>query len=209
MAATADGDKFFVDDPMILFTHPQLIPSNSMSTNEKLNALARLAIIVGVILYFMQYEHWAIFLIASLLAIILLKVYYSKNRESFSLVPTYANPDFQTTTVAPIFAEEQQIIPPAYDLYMNDAPDVSFQSPLNPQSYPYAQMLTKSNLLPSDEYASHMLNGGPKEAREYVNGAFIRNTLAFRDNMTRLMKKRLQRRFRQTTYDSFSPYHSY
>jgi hypothetical protein len=207
--AADSGDKFFIDDPMILFTHPQLVPGGSMTSNEKLNALARLAIIVGIILYFMQYEHWAIFLIASILAIILLKVYYSKNKENFTLVPTYPNPDMQTTTVAPIFAEEQQIIPPAYDLYVNDAPDTSYMAPLIPQNYPYGVFMSKSNLLPSDEYASHMLNGGPKEAREYVNGAFIRHTLAHRDNMTRLMKKRLQRRFRQTTNDSFSPFHSY
>jgi hypothetical protein len=55
-----------------------------------------------------------------------------------------------------------------------------------------------------------MLNGGPKQAREYVNSAFTRHTLAYRDNLTRLYKKRLARRFRNSNvYDTFSPYSSY
>lgn len=207
-----EEEKFFVDSPLVLVTNIYLFPKADMSLNSKLNALARLCIVISGALYYMKYEHWLTFLIGSLLAIVLLKVYYTNQgkKEDFTLVPTYPNPDMNTTTVAPLFAEEWQIEPPAYDLYTNTPPDVSFQAPPSPQVYPYMQLLTKSNLLPSDEYASHMLNGGPKQAREYVNGAFMRHTLAHRDNMTRLYKKRLANRFRNSTvYDTFSPYSSY
>lgn len=207
-----DHEKFFVDNPLILITHIRLFPTANMTVDEKLNALARLCIVISAGLYFMKYEHWLTFLIASILAIVLLKVYYSRNegKEDFTLVPTYPNPDMQTTTVAPLFAEEQQLIPPAYDLYTNTPPDVSFQEPPTPQVYPYSQYLSRTNLLPKDSYACDMLNGGPKQAREYVNGAFLRHDLAYRDNMSRLYKKRLQRRFRHdTVWDAFSPYHSY
>lgn len=130
-------------------------------------------------------------------------------REDFTLVPTYANPDMHTTTIAPLFSEEWQIYPPAYDVYVNTPPDVTFKAPLQPQLYPYGQYLTRTNLLPSDEYATHTLNGGPRQAREYVNSAFLRHSLGFRENMTRLYKKKLARRFRGSCGDVFSPFNSY
>jgi len=209
------SEKFFVDDPCVLFTNIRLFPLAGMTKDEKLNALTRLSIAIAAVLYFMQYEYWLTFLILSILIIVLLK-YASKDaeaatatKEDFTLVPTYASPDLQTTTVAPLFAEEWQIYPPAYDLYVNTAPSVKFEEPLMPQSYPYGQYLTRTNLLPSDEYATHMLNGGPRQAREYVNGAFLRHELGFRENMTRLYKKKLARRFRHNCNDTFSPFQSY
>lgn len=215
----SEKEKFFIDDPCVLFTNIRLFPLASMTKDEKLNALTRLSIAIAIVLYFMQYEFWLTFLILAILIIVLLKYATNKGetngntntstKEDFTLVPTYANPDLQTTTVAPLFAEEWQIYPPAYDLYVNTPPVVNFQEPLMPQSYPYGQYLTRTNLLPSDEYATHMLNGGPRQAREYVNGAFLRHTLAHRDNMTRLYKKKLARRFRHNTNDTFSPYQSY
>jgi len=75
--------------------------------------------------------------------------------------------------------------------------------------YPYGQYLTRTNLLPSDEEATHMLNGGPRQAREYVNSNFARHTIAFRENMTRLYKKKLARRFRSNNNDVFSPFQGY
>lgn len=209
-----EKEKFFVDDPCVLFTNIRLFPLANMTKDEKLNALTRLSIAIAAILYFMQYENWLTFLILAILIVVLLKYASTKGeqqtKEDFTLVPTYASPDLHTTTVAPLFAEEWQIYPPAYDLYVNTPPVVKFEEPLMPQSYPYAQYLTRTNLLPSDEYATHMLNGGPRQAREYVNGAFLRHELAHRENMTRLYKKKLARRFRHTnTNDTFSPFQSY
>lgn len=210
---------FWVDDPCVLFRNVRIFPLPDMTKTEKLNALTRLTIVVSGVLYTLQYEYWFTFLVLSLLSILLLKYAMkgtakdgSDAKEDFTLVPTYANPDYHTTTVAPLFAEEWQIYPPAYDLYENQAPTgLTFQEPLNPQSYPYGQFLTRTNLLPSDEYGTHMLNGGPKQAREYVNTSFIRHDMAFREEMTRLHKKSLARRFRHNggLNDTFSPYSSY
>ena len=204
------GEPFFIEDPCILLSHIRLLPTAGMTLNEKLNALARIVIVIAIGLYVMKYDNWLVFLIAAMLGIVMLKVYFSRgDKEGFTLVPTYANPDMQTTTVAPLFAEEWSIIPPAYDLYVNTPPKVGYEEP-EPRLYPYGQFLSPTNLLPSDEQAIRMLNGGDKQAREYVNGAFIRHTLAARDNFTRIYKKRLARRFRHNnTYDTFSPFHSY
>lgn len=210
------GEKFFVDDPCVLFTNIRIFPLAEMTKDEKLNALTRLSLVIAAILYFMQYEYWLTFLVIAILIVVLLKYAVKKDeaatiKEDFTLVPTYASPDMHTTTVAPLFAEEWQVYPPTYDTYTNTTTPVHFEEPLTPQSYPYGQYLTRTNLLPSDEYATHMLNGGQRQAREYVNGAFLRHEMAYRENMTRLYKKKLDRRFRNTSpgNDTFSPFHSY
>ena len=113
----------------------------------------------------------------------------------------------------PTYAEEWQIPPPAYDLYTNvpytGAEADTFEAPMRPQSYPYGQYLTNTNLMPGDEYYTRMGCGGARTAREYVNSTFLRHDLARRENMTRLYKKQLSRRFRNNTNDTFSPFVSY
>lgn len=226
------AEKFWTEDPCTLLTNIRLFPMKDMTRDEKLNAITRLAIAGSAAMYFMKYDYWFTFLLLALLAIVLMKFCVKQEgftmstgtgetlvdgvdavgeglREDFTLVPTYANPDMHTTTIAPLFSEEWQVYPPAYDIYVNTPPDVTFKAPLNPQSYPYGQYLTRTNLLPSDEYATHTLNGGPRQAREYVNSAFLRNTLAYRENMSRLYKKKLARRWRNSCNDTFSPFNSY
>jgi Family of unknown function (DUF5762) len=215
-------EKFWTEDPCILLSNLKFLPTADMTRDEKLNALTRLTLIVAAGFYFAKYEFWFTFLIIAILLIVLLKYAGVKDKsapegdkeetekEEFTLTPTYASPDLHTTTLAPLFSEEWQIYPPAYDIYVNDPdPNVTFQEPLNPQMYPYGQYLTRTNLLPSDEYGTHMLNGGPRQAREYANSAFVRHRLGFQENMTRLYKKKLARRFRNNTQDTFSPFQSY
>lgn len=232
-------EKFWAEDPCILLTNIRLFPLADFTQDEKLNALTRLAIAISAVLYFMKYEFWFTFLILALLGIILVKYgHMTKDNftqkkdstigeavstgagegaiagetplvEDFTLVPTYASPDMHITTIAPIFSEEWQVYPPAYDILVNTPPDVTFEEPLQPQSYPYGQYLTRTNLLPSDEYGTHMLNGGTKQARSYINSRFLAHDLAFRDNMTKLYKKKLARRWRNNCNDTFSPFNSY
>lgn len=231
------NDLFWAKDPGVLFQNFAIFPTPNMTKNEKLNALTRLAIVVSIIMYFMEYQHWFIFLVLSLLVIVILayagdsesfatktmKSEETENEESdvdtensiiekFTVTPTYVGTDFQQTVVSPTYSEEWQNPPRAYDLYTNvpypDNPD-TFDTPMMPQSYPYGQYLTKTNLLPSDEYYTHLGCGGPRTARNYINSTFLRNDLQFRDNMMRMYKKKLNRRFRQSNQDSFSPYSSY
>lgn len=205
-------EKFFVDDFTVLFTNIQFFPLASMTKDEKLNALTRLVIIIGITLYLMKYEHYLTFVTISIIVILLLKYGNSnKTQEGFSVTPTYANPNVSETVVAPLFAEEWQIEPPQYDLYEN-IPDIDgnkYLEPLTPQSYPYGQFLSPTNLLPSDEQSARMLNGGQRQAREFANSSFLRHELAYRDNMQRIYKKKLNRRFQQNCNDTLSPFSSY
>lgn len=221
---SSNKTKFWLENPCKLISSFAIFPSETMTKAEKLNALTRLAIIIAAVMYFMKYEHTVTFFVIAVLVIIALN-YSNENiegskqpspppegAEEFTIVPTYLGTDFQQTVVPPTFAEEWQIPPPAYDLYTQvpyqDAPD-TFEQPLQPQSYPYGQYLTRTNLLPSDEYYTHLGCGGARTAREYVNSTFLRNDLAFQDNMTKMLKKKLNRRFRHNSQDTFSPYHSY
>lgn len=225
--------KFWLQDPCVLFMDFAFIPTKDMSRIEKLNALTRLVLIISVVMYFLKYKQWSTFLVCGILLVIVIYCMDDPKRkaevnedsvttipsadedvvEGFSIVPTYLGTDFDQTIVSPTFAEEWQIPPPAYDLYTQvpyaGAEKDTFEMPLTPQSYPYGQYLTKTNLLPSDEYYTHMGCGGTNQAREYANSTFLRHDLAFRENMTRLYKKSLQRRFRHNTQDTFSPFHSY
>jgi len=206
---------FWAKDPCILVTDPQFIPSREMSKNEKLNTLTRLVVLITVAMYMLDYDMWLTFLLASMVILLLIKFSndrseVKKEKEGFTVTPTYNSLNFEQTSVAPLFSEEWQIYPTTYDLYTNVPEPVDFYEPLKPQSYPYGQYLTTTNLMPVDEYNVRMMNGGTADAREYANSAFTRNTIAFRDNMSRIVKKSMARRYRNSNLnDTFSPFTSY
>jgi hypothetical protein len=211
--------KFWIEEPCILFTDLVFLPTAGMTREQKLNALTRLAIAISGTMYVMEYKYWVQFLSVSVAALVIINYAEKakeesakKKQEGFSIVPTRIGDDFHETVVAPIFAEEVRIPPPAYEMESEvDFTDIPFEEPLRPQSYPYGQYLTRTNLLPSDEYLAHMNpTGGAKNAREFANSAFTKHTMAFRENMTRIHKKSLARRFRSNNLnDSWSPFNSY
>lgn len=218
------GPPFWARDPCVLLSPFELVPGVDATRNAKLNALTRLILIATAVLAYLKYQHWLSFLALALLAVVLLKhapgpgtckddtVQEAPSpgvREGFTVTPTYNAPDFMQTTVAPTFAEEWQIPPPSYDIYSSTPAQSTFFDPPDPRSYPYGQYLTKTNQLPSDEYYTHTKTGGLREAREYQNSAFLRHDLAFRDNMMRIRKLSLERRFRHNCNDIFSPYYSF
>jgi len=211
--------KFWVEDVCVLFSDVVILPQKNMTRAEVMNALTRLAILIAIVMYVMEYKHWLTFLLVSVLSIVVME-YASKAKdekekklEHFSVVPTRisSNEDFHETIVAPLFSEELRVPPPSYDLL--EPPlytTIPEEEPIRPQSFPYSQYLSRTNLLPSDEYLAHMNpTGGAKTAREFAASAFTKHDMAFRENMTRIYKKQLQRRFRHNLNDSYSPYHSY
>jgi hypothetical protein len=226
---SSNNDKFWTEDPCILFTNITLFPTKNMVKSEKLNALTRLVIIISLLLYLMENDNWFVFLTLSILIIIIMNYKEEQEKfkkselstkdedlvENFSITPTYTGSDFQQTIIAPMFAEEWQVPPPAYDLYTqvpyseSSGFQNSFEEPLTPQSYPHGQYLTNTNLLPSDEYYIHQGCGGARSAREYQNSNFLRHDLAHRENMMRIYKKKLDRRFRHNGHDTYSPFTSY
>ena len=217
-----EGGKFWAKDPCALFADWRIFPTTGMSQGEKLNAVTRLAIIIALILFLCDYAHWFTFLILAVLIILLISIMWDKDgdkdgmtgehdetKEGFTVTPTYMNLDLQQTSVTPLFSEEYQIYSPSYDVYDSIPAPVTFEEPMSPQSYPYAQVLSDTNLLPSDDFYVKQMGGSVREAREFANDNWTRQSLAFRDNMTRIMKDRLARRFRSNAQDVLSPFNSY
>jgi len=62
--------KFWVENPCIIFTDLVFFPVNGMSKEEKLNALTRLAIVISLVMYYMEYKHWLTFLLVSILTLV-------------------------------------------------------------------------------------------------------------------------------------------
>ena len=208
--------KFWVEDPCVLISDLVFFPTSDMTREQKLNALTRLAIVISAIMYMMEYKHWHTFLLVSILSLVIVeyaaKMKATKEKEGFSIVPTRIGDDFHETVVAPTFSEEVRVPPPAYDMYTDvEFTDIPYEEPIRPQSYPYGQYLTRTNLLPSDEYLVHQnLTGGAKTAREFVANSWTKHDMANRENLTRIYKKSLENRFRHDSLnDSWSPFHSY
>jgi len=208
--------KFWINDPSVLLKDLVFFPTSGMTDEEKLNALTRLALVIAAAMYAMDYNQWLVFLLVSVIVIILMnanKTTEKENtdKENFTIVPTHVGDDFHTTVVAPLFAEEHRVPPPAYDHYTTvDFTPSMFSEPTRPQEYPYGQYLTKTNLLPGDEYTTHLNpNGGAKTAREYINSNFTKHRMAHQENIMRLHYKKLNRRFRSNKNDTYSPFHGY
>ena len=213
------SSQFWGNDPCALFTDLSLIPSVDMSINEKLNALTRLALLISLVLYLMDYEQWSTFLLVALSLIVLFHVSYSNKKEGFTLTPTYKDTDFTQTVVAPVYDNNDSLVQTGdnsnmtllgeeYSIGANDY----VGEEMRPSNYPYGQVLTKTNLLPSDEYLTHMGSGSVIDAKNYANSAFLRHRLANQENMMRIYKKKLARRFKHsatTMYDTVSAFSSY
>lgn len=216
MGQNDGNEKFWVDDPTALISNFQLLPSKDMSLNEKLNTLTRLAIICSVVMYFMEFEYWLIFLITSILIVVSLKYLSVANKkEGFSIPPTYADGSAPMTTVPPLFAEEWQIPPPAYDIYnMSDMENpwtelaCESQQCLNQQPYPiYGQYISDTTVLPSQE--EEIKNRPLKDAQQYMTDAFTQDQLDYRNSMTRLFVNKINREYRSGCFDQISPYTSW
>lgn len=198
-------------DPCILFGSTDILPTPEMDSDEKLNTISRLSFIISIVLYIMLGPSQAVQFIVLALAIILVLYFASrgKSKEGFSIAPTYTSDDFIQTTVAPVYAEEWHNPAEEYNIVVDTPVEDIFETPLNPQMYPYGQYLTKTNLLPSDEFALSTGSGSLESAKEFANNAWQRNDMAYRENMMRITKKKMMRRRRHNCRDTFSPFSSY
>lgn len=200
--------KFWADKPCALFEQWNIFPTPELSKDAKLNALTRLVLLAMVVMYAVHFEHWLTLTLVGLIVILLIKYSTSSKTEGFTITPTYTTTNFMQTEVAPAYSEEWQNPPPVYNTY-ESIPYTEELEDYAPPDKPYAQYITRTNLLPSDEARLMSKKMGATQARTYANSAILRNELAWRDNITRVFKKKLARRFRNSCNDSFSPYRSY
>ncbi len=217
-------ERFWLEDLSVLFNHFRFVPTYNMNKSAKLNAVTRLCIVVGAVLYFMKVDWWLYFILASLLGICMIK-YSGAKIENFSVTPTYGTGNVLSaeTRVVPTYAEEWQLNPHVFDQQKNYiTPQVELlstgypseqigaqiydQTP--PVAYPYGQVLSRTNMMPTDEHVVLNNRSSKMRVRDYANSAFLRNDLAFRHNMIEEYKKKLNRRFRHNCNNIFNPRYS-
>ena len=194
-------------DFSVLFTNPKLIPSSKFSLGENLNIYSRLLFLSTGFLLISGWEHTALFFLAGMILILAVAYIKGGNKQNFTITPTYPSTDFTNITVSPSYSEEWQVNPAGIDYTDNVVgdPQYEFEEPVNPQEKPYGQYLTNTNFLPTDDAYINQI-GTKNGAITYMNSAFLRHDLGFRDNMTRISKLKLKNRFRHNTNDTFSPY---
>lgn len=80
------NEKFWLEEPCILFTSFAIVPTAGMTKNEKLNALTRLTILITIVLYIIGWAYWLYFLLIMLIIILLLKYVPAGNKEPFTML---------------------------------------------------------------------------------------------------------------------------
>lgn len=206
MSSAPVEEKFWLNGDLSVLTKKwNILPSEGDSIGAKLNAFTRLLILGTIILTIFGWEKTPLMFLAGMIIIISI-AYRESGKQGFTITPTYLDSNVNNITVSPLYAEEWQVNPPSVDYTISSAPDVpEFKVPQNPQERPYGQYLTNTNFLPrDDEYVQAI--GTKNGAISFMNNAFLRNDLAFRDNMTRIQKLKLKSQFRHNSHDTFSPY---
>ena len=181
------NDKFWVEDPCILFLDPVFFPSNNQTREQKLNALTRLVIVVTVIMYISEYDNWLLFLVVALLVIILIQ-YISKSREyeggklreNFTFTNRYTDLPYERTndgsfitTLAPPQAETELLPPVNFDTGETELiPLDGYNNGDMGNAY-----MTHTTLLPETE--STIMTSQPaftlNQAMDYANNSWIYN----------------------------------
>jgi hypothetical protein len=213
-----DGIKFWMDEPSVLLKHFCLFPQQTNSLNQNLNCLTVVVVVVTAVLLLLKFPYNYVLIGALLVIVLIAAMAKCGNKEGFARDPHYVEgDDFIQTNVTPLVAEEWQFNPPAYELVTNMASDgrdptqrvFGKNYEMEPPFAPYRQYLTRTNLMPNDEREATLFSGGVTGARTFMNDAFTRHTVAFREDMTRLYKKINNRRYRNLGYDVVSPYTSF
>ena len=155
------------------------------------------------------YLQWWSVLLVGLLIIVIFN-YSTKGKEGFTIPKTYNAPSSYTqTVVSPMFSEEFHEPSPAYDIYINSSSPPEPEVKMSSASYPYGNYMTNLNVLPHDEETIRKGACGSTKARGFGNNFKLYADLGYREEMSRIFKKKLERRFRSSCQDTVSPYFSY
>lgn len=199
-------EKFWLRNPCVLLDC-NIFPTKDLDTNERLNALTRLLIIVTLIMYMVDYKYYLYFFIAGLIVILLMKVLDEKDiQEDFTIPPTYTDGSEPITTIPPLHAEEWQSPPPIYDEYTN-IPSYTPCDYFQDERPIFGQYISSDRLLPHNTNETN--NRTLEDAQIYMNDEFTKDTMQFRNDMTRTYVNKLDRWYRQGCYDQISPWNSY
>uniref|UniRef100_A0A6C0M195 Minor capsid protein P9 transmembrane helices domain-containing protein n=1 Tax=viral metagenome TaxID=1070528 RepID=A0A6C0M195_9ZZZZ len=198
---------FWVDDITALFDKLTPFPTPKMTLNQKLNALTIMAVIATGILVYIKFPLWHVFFVTSLLVIVIVK--YTTDCKRMAVVETYTVPDttIESADILPTIPSaddgEWQVHPPTYANYelLEDS-----QKPMGEYNL-MGEYMTRTNLLPADE--AHVANMSLADSKVYMHNQRTTDQLAYRNDMVRIFKNRINREYGHGCSDALSPQVSY
>src|SRR5271156_2774809 len=124
-------DRFWLEDPCVLLKTFCIFPSRDKTRTENLNCITTLAVIVAIVLILFKFP--INYVLLGLFVVIVLLIAMNQQgkkegldmeeldttgeyKEGFSKTDRFVDDDFIQTNVTPLFAEEWQFTPPAYEL---------------------------------------------------------------------------------------------
>lgn len=75
----------------------------------------------------------------------------------------------------------------------------------DPRDYPYAQMLSRTNLLPGDEAKVNLWCKNEPNAILYTRGKFVKDEISFRNNISVIMLQKMSLKYRNTCPNLYNP----
>lgn len=94
--------KFWTEEPSQLFSSLEIVPTNTMDKNDKLNAVARLIILISLVLYVLGKSYSFLVLICGLLAtIVVYNLSKPCKKEGYVFPRQYVNTDYEPLGMPP------------------------------------------------------------------------------------------------------------
>jgi hypothetical protein len=168
------SDPFWINDPKILFTKFDIMPTRCMTNAERLNALTRLLAVITIVLYFTGYDQYFTVLALGILLILILrsnqpKEHFTPRRGvhdpchtcGFDSNMAYINSKYETTPANQFshvnyglrswtnakYKVIPEYVPPPYSEVWRNEPRYCTEYSMNPNSYDISPTM---NLGPSN-----------------------------------------------------------
>jgi len=189
-------EKFWLECPLSLFKHVDILPQKSMCEDSKLNAITRLALVISLVLFFSKIKEWRHFLIGSLVFVLFLKYIIKgcKEKENFKSVRVL-NPISYNDQSTPIDYIDS-ICDGEADHYDHDLreDDIEYID----DTFEPRNEFGVSRLMPDEEVQPE---GMDRKQLQFMNNVkFAERTIEARESVVQFFKKELAERFEPDEY---------
>jgi len=111
--------------------------------------------------------------------------------------------------IPPLYAEEWRYTPwdedhpHSVDIVAPPPDDINKIN--DPRDYPYAQVLSRTNLLPCDEAKVALWCGREPQAVVFTLGKYVRDDIAFRNTISSVMMMKMANKYKNTCPNLYNP----
>lgn len=198
--------KFWLENPKELLSNLEIIPTTSMSNDDKLNALTRLALVVAIVLFIMgRQQQAAITLIAGVVLVLLIYNLFVKSKEGYVYPRKFGNTIYEPAAKPPgqngLPSYVQELTPELQD-WVNDInsgrPQVT-EPPMLSYDNQNSQTLLGDLIAPADpEYLPFSKDEAGTYKKqvpmgEYLHSQAQQHTSRMNDQMNHIQREKMYR----------------